>query len=157
MPPISLILATYSQSYIAGLNSVRFEGEQPREQELDAINEWLSFFAGSCVRACDEVVRFAETADAYEQVWRDRLGKVRKNSTLDLLLGKLIGIPVFTINSAARITDRSYQSVNLAVEGLVEEGIVKPLRTAKRNRAFEVTDALDALRAFERRLASTVP
>jgi Fic family protein len=154
VPPISLILATFSTSYLTGLNSLRFEGEQPDNTTMEALNEWLSFFAGSCVRACDEIVGFAAKADELEQSWRRELGSVRGKSALDLLLGKLMGMPVFTITSAARVLGRSYQSVNPAVERLVEVGIARPLRVGKRNRAFEVPSALDAFRAFERKLAS---
>jgi hypothetical protein len=70
------------------------------------------------------------------------------------LLQKLIGLPVFTVASASRVLGRSYQGVNLAVEKLLECEIVKPSSSAKRNRAFEVPDALNAFRAFERKLAS---
>lgn len=153
-PPISLILATYSKSYIAGLNSLRFEGEQPDDDGMEAINEWLSFFAGSCVRACDEIIGFAGRLDALERSWRSKLGKVRANSSLDMLLGKLVGMPILTVNSTVRNLGRSYQSINPAVERLVEAGIAKPLRAGKRNRAFEIPDALAAFRAFERKLAS---
>jgi hypothetical protein len=154
VPPVSLILATFSKSYIAGLNSIRFEGNQPSKAAMDAISEWLSFFAGSCVRACDVVIRFGENVATLEQQWRDSLGSVRRNSALDALLGKLVGIPVFTVGSAANALGRSYQATNPAIERLVEAGIAKPLSSAKRNRAYEVPSALDAFRAFERQLAS---
>ncbi|MDR1183946.1 MAG: Fic family protein [Coriobacteriales bacterium] len=154
VPPISLILATFSKSYIAGLNSVRFEGDKPDKTAMETINEWLSFFAGSCVRACDEVKGFSEKAVALEQQWRDALGSVRKKSALDVLLGKLVGVPVFTVNSVAHTIKRSYQATNPAIERLVAVGIAKPLSSAQRNRAYEVPTALDAFRAFERQLAS---
>jgi Fic family protein len=154
MPPISLILATFSKSYLMGLNSLRFEGEQPDEVQSEAINEWLSFFAGSCVRACDEVTGFSEKAAKLEREWRDELGLIRKNSALDVLVGKLVGIPVFTVNSASNAIERSYQATNQAIGRLMEADIIKPLNAARRNRAYEVPAALDAFRAFERQLAS---
>jgi hypothetical protein len=107
VPPISLILATLSKSYIAGLNSIRFSGEQPDIEATDAINEWLSFFAGSCVRACSEVMGFSKKAAALELQWREAIGPVRKKSALDTLLGKLVGIPVFTVNSATKAIERT--------------------------------------------------
>jgi Fic family protein len=154
VPPISLILATYGKNYIAGLKSLCFKGEQPDETGMDAINEWLSFFSGSCVRACDEIVGFAGKASELEARWRSQLSQVRRGSSLDLFLGKLVGMPVFTVNTASCALDRSFQSVNPAIERLVAAGIAKPLRSGKRFRAFEVPEALDAFRAFERKLAS---
>jgi hypothetical protein len=69
-------------------------------------------------------------------------------------LGKLIGVPVFTVNSAAHTIKRSYQATNPAIDQLVAAGIAKPLSSARRNRAYEVPAALNAFRAFERQLAS---
>jgi Fic family protein len=154
VPPVSLILATFPKDYINGLNSIRFEGEQPDKAAMDTINEWLSFFAGSCVRACNEVKGFSGKAAVLEQQWRDVLGAVRKNSALDVLLGKLVGIPVFTVNTVASALERSYQATNSAIERLVKADIAKPLNSARRNRAYEVPAALDIFRAFERQLAS---
>ncbi|MCL2528805.1 MAG: Fic family protein [Coriobacteriia bacterium] len=154
VPPISLILAAYPKSYIAGLNSIRYDGEQPDDTAYEAINEWLSFFAGSCVRACNEVKAFGERAEKLEAQWRTSLGAVRKNSALDALLGKLMGIPVFTANSASKVIGRSFQATNPAIERLVEVGIAKPYGSARRNRAYEVPSALDVFRALERQLAS---
>ena len=154
VPPISLILAINSKSYLAGLNSVRFTGEQPDTATRGAINEWLSFFAGSCVRACGEVMDLSDKVGEIENQWRDSLITVRRNSALDALLGKLAGIPVFTVNSASKAVGRSFQATNPAIERLVEAGIARPLSSARRNRAYEVPSALDTFRAFERQLAN---
>ncbi|MDR2197829.1 MAG: Fic family protein [Coriobacteriales bacterium] len=153
-PPISLILATHAQSYIAGLNSVRFEGEQPDAPAMKALNEWLSFFAGACLRACEEMRGFTEHACEIVESWRRRLGKTRRNSALDHLLDALVGMPVFTVKSAAANLGTNFQSTNLAVERLVDGGIVKPLNAVRRNRAYEVPEVLDAFRVLERQLAS---
>ncbi|MDR2108299.1 MAG: Fic family protein [Coriobacteriales bacterium] len=154
VPPVSLILSTLSESYIGGLNSLRFAGEQPDECARENINDWLSFFAGCCIRACGEVRRFSQQAARLEATWRSSLGSVRRNSALDRLLSSLVGMPLFTVKSAASALGLSYQSLNLAVEHLVEAGIARPLSQARRNRAFEAPAALDAFRAFERQLAS---
>jgi Fic family protein len=154
VPPISLILATHSKSYLAGLNSLCFSEKQPDTQAMEAIGEWLSFFAGCCMRACNEVHGFSDKAETMESRWRKELGSVRKGSALDKLLAVLVGMPVFTVQSASAHLGQSYQSVNLAVERLVEARVAKPLSAARRNRAYEVPDALDAFRAFERQLAS---
>jgi len=154
VPPISLVLATHTKSYIEGLNSFRFEGEQPDAQSSELINDWLSFFSVACIRACNEVEQFSKTAYELRQRWKEHLGSVRKNSSLDLLLNKLIGMPVFTVNTAAQALERSFQATNDAIERLIKAGIVKPLNAAQRNRAFEVPEALDIFRQFERQLAS---
>jgi len=154
VPPISLLLATYSQSYLEGLNSLRFSGKQPDEQAMEAVNEWISFFSGCCLRACNEINGFRETAQKKEAVWRKELEPIRKNSALDRMLGCLMGMPIFSVNSMAAGLGQSYQSVNIAIERLVMAGIAKPMSAAKRNRVYEVPDALDAFRLFERQLAS---
>jgi hypothetical protein len=121
---------------------------------MDTISEWLSFFAGSCIRACNEIMEFADKAGALEQKWRVKIGAMRRNSSLDLMLGKLMGMPVFTVATASRTLNRSYTVTNQAIEKLVAAGVVKPMGTGRRNRAFEVPEVLDAFGVFERKLAT---
>jgi Fic family protein len=154
VPPISLVLSTFVSSYVAGLNSLRFEGPQPSAEAMERINEWVSFFAGACVRAASDVWQYEAKARALEAGWRKKLDRVRTNSALDLLLDRLIGMPVFSVNTAAANIDRSFEATNQAVARLAAAGIIKPVRAQKRKRVFEVPQALDLLRALERQLAS---
>lgn len=156
VPPVSLVLATHAKSYVQGLTGFRYLDSASGVSVRDGINEWVSFFAGACLAACEEAERFEQSADALLIRWRERLGSVRKSSSLDLMLEELVGMPVFTVKSVAETTGRATSAATAAVERCVEAGIAKPLNSQKRNRAFEVPEVVNEFNMFERRLASPV-
>lgn len=155
VPPISLIMATHSESYVQGLSAFRFDEEsQNPEQIQEGINDWISFFAGACTTACEEAQAFERSAAKLQETWREELGAIRKNSALDLLLDELVGMPVFTIKSAGETIGRSVNAVAPAIERCVDAGIVKTISGKKRNKAYEVPDAITEFNLLERKLAS---
>jgi Fic family protein len=100
------------------------------------------------------VTDFASRIDEIQRGWRERLGEIRPDSTLERLLGLLPAAPVLTVQSAARLLDRSAQTANLAVSRLVDAGVLRQVTVGRRNRAFEAPEAIDAFTLLERRLAS---
>jgi hypothetical protein len=86
--------------------------------------------------------------------WRDQLGRVRRGSALDLVLGILPGLPVVTVATASAAIHRSFQATNAAVGKLEQAGILRAVRVGRRNRAFEAKELIDAFNDLERRLAS---
>lgn len=155
VPPISLVLATHAKSYVDGLAGFRGV-DGGGDAAAEGVNEWVSFFAGSCAEACEEAAKFEEAAAHLQDSWRERLGSVRANSALDVLLPELVGMPLFTVKSAAAATGRSVSSMNVAVQRCLDAGIAKAAKKQKRNRAFEVPEVIDEFNLFERRLASPV-
>lgn len=156
VPPISLVMATRSASYVNGLTGFRFDDAAGEEEGIQAVNEWISFFAGACAQACAEAAAFEESAVRLSGEWRERMAPVRRNSALDLLCDQMVGMPLFSIETAAAMMGRSFQAVAQAVESCVKAGVVKEVSGAKRNRIFEVPEAIDEFNIFERRLASPV-
>jgi Fic family protein len=153
VPPISLVLATWSDDYVAGLTGTRYRG--PRDQNaIDPINAWISLFAGACRRAVADAEEYEGRVLALRAEWRHRLGRVRKNSAIDRLLDALPGAPLVTVQSAATLIGRSAQAVNDAIPRLLDAGVLKQTTVGRRNRAFEATELVDSFTALERRLAS---
>jgi Fic family protein len=108
----------------------------------------------ACSRAVADAWTFDERAQQIEQRWRERLGRVRANSSADLILRSLPGMPVLTANSAAALIGRSFPAANSAVAQLVEAGILKQVNIGRRNRAFEAAEIIAAFADLERQLAS---
>jgi predicted transcriptional regulator len=100
----------------------------------------------------DDAASFERRADAIEAAWRDRLGRVRARSAVDLLLRTLVGAPVLTVNSAADLIGRSFVQTNQAVSRLAEAGIIQQVTVGRRNRAFEASEIIDAFTDLERQL-----
>ena len=154
LPPVSLVLATWSQDYIAGLAATRYRGRVTSNAARNGMNLWIGRFASACKRAVDDAGTFERQALEIEAHWRERLGRVRSRSAADLLLRRLPGAPVITVNSAAHLISRSFVQTNEAIARLVNAGILRQISVGRRNRAFEAPEIIEAFTALERRLAS---
>jgi Fic family protein len=154
LPPVSLILATRSRDYIHALSGTRFVGPADSEQARASVDEWISLFAGACVRACADATEFEHRLGEIQRGWRVRLGGVRPGSALDRLVGLLPAAPVLTVQSAASLIGRSAQTANETVSRLVDAGVLRQVTVGRRNRAFEAPEAIEAFTLLERRLAS---
>jgi Fic family protein len=154
LPPVSLVLATWSQDYIGGLTATRYRGPATSKQAREGVNLWIGRFATACKRSVDDAASFEQQALAIEAEWRERLGRVRARSSADLLLRVLVGAPVVTVNSAAALIGRSFVHTNEAIQRLTGAGILRQVTVGRRNRAFEAPEIIDAFTALERQLAS---
>jgi Fic family protein len=154
LPPISLVLATWAKDYIGGLAATRYRGPASSREAGRGTNLWIARFAGAARRAVDDAASFEQSALAIETQWRERLGRVRARSAVDLLLRVLPGAPLVTVNSAAGLIGRSFRPTNEAIMRLVEARILKQISVARRNRAFEAPEIIAAFTDLERQLAS---
>ncbi|MGV8084130.1 MAG: Fic family protein [Coriobacteriia bacterium] len=153
-PPISLILATRSEDYIRGLTAFRPNGPADSVEAFGGLNEWLGIFASACVRSVRDAEAFEDRCAEIEGAWRERLGTIRADSSVDLLLRILVGTPIVTVKSAVGALGRSKPQVNSAMMRLVEAGVLAQVTVGRRNRAFEAREVIDAFQDLERQLAS---
>jgi Fic family protein len=154
LPPISLVLATWSRDYVEGLTATRYMGEQSLSSATEGINRWIALFATACRRAIEDAETFEEHVARLQQRWRERLGRVRANSATDLLLCAIPGAPILTINGAAELIGRTFQATNEAMGRLEEAKVVKQVNVGRRNRAFEAPELIKTFTDLERQLAS---
>jgi Fic family protein len=154
LPPISLILATWAQGYVDGLTKFRHVGSPTSPAAFAGVNAWVGRFASACMRAVDDASAFEERSGELERTWRDRLGRVRENSAVDVLLRALPGAPIITVDSAAALIGRTYKPAAAAIERLMEAGILRQINVGRRNRAFEAGEVVQSFTALERQLAS---
>lgn len=154
VPPVSLVLATWSKDYVDGLTATRYRSGPSSPEAVDGLDHWVGLFAAAVARAVADAEIYEQRVAEVEARWREKLGKVRANSAVDLLIGALPGAPVVTVQSAAALIDRSAQAVNEAIARLVEAGVLEQITVGRRNRAFEAADLVDVFTDLERRLAS---
>ncbi len=154
IPPVSLVLATFAGDYVEALGAYRYEGDESSDQAAAGVNAWVSLFAGACVRAVSDATGFDERMRGLEAAWRERIGRIRRGSSTDLLLRVLPGAPVLTVTVASRLLGRSFNAVNNAMDELLLAGVVRKVTVGKRNRAFESTEVIEAFTDLERQLAS---
>ena len=154
LPPVSLVLATWSASYIDGLTATRYRGRADSTAAHEGINRWIALFAAACRRAVEDAADFEQDVGHIQQRWRDALGRVRAGSAAERLLHVLPGAPVLTVSSAADLIGRSFQAANEAMARLQSAGIVQQVNVGRRNRAFEARAIINRFTALERQLAS---
>jgi Fic family protein len=154
LPPISLLLATWSRDYVAGLTATRYVGKPTSEAAIAGANQWIALFATACRRAIQDAETFEQRVLALQERWRAKLGKIRADSATDLLIRALPGAPIVTVNGAAELIGRTYQATNEAIDRLARAGIVRQVNVGRRNRAFEAPDLIKTFTDLERRLAS---
>jgi Fic family protein len=154
LPPVSLVLATWATDYIEGLTATRYRGQASSRAAQNGLNRWIGLFAAATRRAVADAETYEQRVTEVQQSWRDRLGRLRKNSAADLLIGALPAAPIVTVQSAAALVGRTEQAVNEAIPRLVDAGVLKQTTVGRRNRAFEATELIDAFTDLERQLAS---
>ena len=154
VPPVSLILATLASDYVQALTAYRYEGEPSSQAAIEGLNRWVALFAGCCTRATSDAAGFERRMRGIQDMWRERLGSVRRNSTTDLLIDLLPGTPIVTVTGAASLLKRSFPATNKAFDQLLEAGVLHKITVGKRNRAFEATAVISAFSDLERQLAS---
>ena len=154
LPPISLVLATLSQDYIAGLTATRYAGAPSSSAAIQGMNRWVGLFATACRRAVEDAEGFEGQVSQMQAQWRSQLGSVRRGSAADLLVNALPGAPIVTVNGAAELIGRTFQATNQAIGRFVEAGILKQVNVGRRNRAFEAPEVIRQFTDLERRLAS---
>ena len=154
LPPVSLILATWAQEYVDALTGTRYRGAASSRVAREGLNRWVGLFATATKRAVADADAFEERVQLLELTWRKRLGRVRADSAADLLLRRLPGAPILTVQSAAELIGRSAQATNQAIARLAEAKVLSQTTVGKRNRAFEAPEVIRAFTALERQLAS---
>jgi Fic family protein len=154
VPPISLVLATWSREYVGGLTATRYEGPSDSPQARSGLDQWIGFFAEAALRSVADAGTYNQRVSEIQVEWRRAIGKVRSGSSVDLILRALPAAPLLTVKTAAGLTGRSEQAANEAIRRLIDAGVLSQTTVGRRNRAFEAPEMVEALTDLERQLAS---
>jgi len=118
--PVSLVLATRANDYVAALDGVRAEGDT-----TPGLLRWLELFLSATGRACHDADGFSRDLAQLDADSRARLGRVRANSAVDLLVSALPALPAFSVTTAAAHIGRSFPVTADAVERLRAANVVQ--------------------------------
>ena len=152
VPPISLLLATDRERYIANLAAFRFEGDDETKRR-EAVNGWVEYFARTTCEACSRASAFEETLLAIREGWRAKV-PFREGSAGAQLLDILLGTPVISIKTAQDLTGKSYPAARTAVGELAAAGILRQNAKNRKSGIFVAGDVVEAFNAYERSLAT---
>lgn len=152
VPPISLLLATDRERYLANLTAFRCEGESETVRR-EAINDWIEYFARTTYEACARASAFESELLAIKDEWLAR-APFRAGSAGAQLLDLLLGTPVISVKTAQELTGKSYPAARSAVGDLVSAGILRQNAKNRKSGIYVATDIVEAFNAYERSLAT---
>ena len=140
LPPISLILAGDSDSYVRGLTSYRYGSR----------TDWIDFFAGALIRAANVSEFLARQIAELRERWLGAAGRPRAGSAPRRLIEALPSHPVLTLATAQTITNLSDEACRRALNRLEQSGVLRETTAGKRNRVWESVGLFDLLDRLER-------
>ena len=139
--PVSAGLLRDTHRYFEALNSYR----------LGFIEPIIRVFADAAHDAIANGRQLASDLQLAEVQWRERLN-VRSDSGAARLAAKLMEQPVISSASAVEMLGTTPANAQLAIDKLVEVGILSQLGSGARNRLWQATDVIFALDEFAERI-----
>ena len=142
VPPISVVLSTARDRYIAGLTNYR----------ADRIAEWIEHFASAAARSARLASVYLQAVAQLGEEWRAKLAAAsapRVGAAAWAIIDILPAHPMITAPVAAAATGRSKAPIYQALKELEEAGVLLPLSDSQRNQAWEAAGLLDLLAGLE--------
>ncbi|WP_132126333.1 Fic family protein [Actinocrispum wychmicini] len=163
--PISLVLLTRTQDYLAGLTSYRHDGPADTDAAQVAAAEWVAVFLDAAAVAVDQARQLGASVAELASEWGARLtahrdrsgvrGAPRADSAVARLLELLPELPVLTARTVQRTLGVSFPPARQALEELAEAGILYRKQVDRGTTGYLAREVFDLLTFAERKLAST--
>jgi Fic family protein len=145
VPPISLILATQSDAYFAGLEAYRSENE--------GLYGWTGFFAETASIAAAEAGHLAADIKSLQERWVERFPRPpRSDAAARRMLALLPAYPILNVAIAMRELGISDRAAGEGLSQLQEAGIVRLISKRVHGRAWECPDIFALVQEFEQSL-----
>ncbi len=163
--PISLVLATLRDTYVAGLSAYRHTSPAGSAEASAAVNAWLATFIDAAAVAVEQSETLVNQIEDLRSVWAERLSAHRRSvglratprsdSAVARLLSALPEAPVVTATTLRKILDVSFPAASAALDELRQAGIVSTKSIDRGATAYVAREVLDLVTLSERVLAST--
>jgi Fic family protein len=144
--PVASALVADRSGYFALLDAYR-EGDAER---------LIVAIADASVVAASESRITAERIAELPGLWRATLGTVRRGSAVGRLLEVLTDLPALTADEANERIGGALSTTYVAIERLVDTGVLRPLTDRQRNQVWGVVALLDELDDLGMRIAARV-
>ncbi len=143
VPPVSVALAAARSRYIDALTTFRGDRVEP----------WLEHFAAATARAARLASAYVDAVRRLQESWREQLtasgSAPRAGAAAWAIIDVLPAHPVITGPVATAATGKVKTAVYAGIEQLVAAGVLLPLSTSRRNRAWEVVGLLELVEGLE--------
>lgn len=138
IPPVSVILASNSRTYVRGLTSYRAGG----------VEDWCSVFVGATETAAERATQLADQLVGAKRDWYERVNP-RGGSTAARILETLAADPILDVASVHQRLAVSEQAARLALLDLEKAGVIRQLNVGRYRRAYAATEVFDLANRFE--------
>jgi Fic family protein len=142
VPPISVVLATRPNSYVAGLVGFR-EGN---------VEGWLASFAGACTQAASMSLDLADAVRDLQTTWSQKVGRPRAGSATERIIQLLPAQPILTAMTTRAALGTSHETARLALLGLEEAGVLRKISSGNWDRTYAAAGLFDLIKTYEDRV-----
>ncbi len=139
VPPVSLVLVTDKDAYIAGLHDFR----------RDDVDLWVAKFAEAVEDSAEIAESNLRRIDELKAEWVDRAEPMRSDATAQAILDLLPSYPIVTAAIAEELTGRSRVAAINGLEHLHQAGILTRHRDQKKGDSWEAKEFFAVLEPFE--------
>lgn len=163
--PVSLVLATLGQRYVAGLTAYRHLGDPGDPPAQEAVAAWIDVFLDATLVAAEQAASFRDEIDQLRHSWDTRLAawresqgrrsSPRSDSVAARMLALLPDMPLLTTRTVQRVLGVSAPVARAGLDELADAGLLTRRRVEQNTTGYLATEALDVVGFAERRLAST--
>jgi len=144
VPPLSVVLAANTPAYVGGLTAFR----------AGQLDEWLGVFAAAARTAGQQALGLTVQLEELQHNWWERAGHPRRGSGAARLIRLLPAYPILDAAAVARSIGASTRVARLAIQPLIQAGILTQVTLGKRNRAWAAKELFALINAFEWDLAT---
>ncbi len=163
--PISLVLATLRDPYVAGLTGYRYDGEPSGQTAQTGVSTWIETFTQAATLAAEQSSDLVCQVQTLQEEWRHRVADhrsaqgLRQTPRTDSATARLLTVlpeaPVVTVRTLQRILGVSFPAASSALDELHRAGILDTGTVDRGATAYMAGELLDLVTTTERRLAST--
>jgi Fic family protein len=139
VPPVSLVLGSNKDAYIAGLEDFR----------ADEVDRWVAQFARSVEAAAQQAKRFSSEVAELQDEWRERAAPMRADATARAIIDHLPSFPFITAAIAEQLTGRSRVAALNGLDHLARAGVLTRHRNQRKGDSWEAKDLIVLLEDFE--------
>lgn len=163
--PVSLVLATLKDTYVAGLTDYRYEAPPTAAEAHAGVAAWLAMFLAATTTAAAQARLFADQIGSLKAQWEQQVsdhrarqgvrGTPRADSASSRLLAILPEVPILTTRTVQRLLRVSFPPARAGLEELAEAGVLSRRSVEQGTTGYVATELFQILGHAERQLAST--
>lgn len=145
VPPVSVVLATRPDAYVAGLT-------QFRRGDVDG---WLAAFAAAMIQAAALSLELARAVRDLQAQWVERTGSPRRGSSAERILALLPAQPILTAMTVRAALGVSHEAARKGLLALEGAGVVRKISSGEWDRTYAAVGLFELIASYEDRVRGT--